>query len=628
MEVIPEEVEHPIHFYLSSLEERVRCELLDSEARITQTKIKDRILLEIDEDRLQHFLDIVHEKTKEEMEISKMFCQANAKQELKNGHLQWQEEKSSYQAQMDEQRAETNRIAAALKETQDLLETERQVQPKTITEEEMEVFKNFCQAAVDEQFDVSSKLKEDLDNAKQELKNGHLQWQEEKSSYQAQLYEQRAETNRIAAALKETQDLLETEHKVQPKTTTDEEMEVFKNLCQAAVDEQFDVSSKLKEDLDKAKQELETIHLQWQQERFNATARQLKDSDYFHWQMHIMASYRAHEQEAAKQNLEKAQAFYQAQMDQQRVETNRIAAALKETQDLLETERHVQPKTTTEEETEVFKNFCQAAVDEQFDVSSKLKEDLDKAKRELETIHFQWQQERFNATARQLKDSDYFHWQMHIMASYRAHEHEAAKQNLEKAQAFYQAQMDQQGVETNRIAAALKETQDLLETERQVQPKTTMEEEMEVFKNFCQAAVDEQLYVSSKLKADLDNAKQELKNGHLQWQEEKSSYQAQMDEQRAETNRIAAALKETQDLLETERQAQPKTTTEEEMEVFKNFCQAAVDEQLYVSSKLKADLDNAKQELKKVIYNSKRRSLPNKPRWTNREPRQTGSQQL
>ncbi|KAK9537918.1 hypothetical protein VZT92_005493 [Zoarces viviparus] len=655
--------------------------------------------------------------TEEEMEVFKNLCQAKvdeqldvssklkaalekAEQELKNGHLQWQEEKSSltarqynncysfhsqgkviasiraqereaakqtlektqafYQAQLEEQRAERSKMAAALKEAQDLLETEH---------EEMEVFKNLYQEKLDEQLDVSSKLKAALEKAEPELKNGHLQWQEEKSSlkarqqknsdsfhsqgkviasiraqereaakqtleknqafYQAQLEEQRAESSKMAAVLKEAQDLLETERDVQSKTTTEEEMEVFKNLCQAKVDEQLDVSSKLKAALEKAEQELKNGHLQWQEEKSSLKARQQKNSDSFHSQGKVIASIRAQEREAAKQTLEKSQAFYQAQLEEQRAESSKMAAALKEAQDLLETERDVQSKTTTEEEMEVFKNLCQAKVDEQLDVSSKLKAALEKAKQELKNGHLQWQEEKSSLKARQYNNCYSFHSQGKVIASIRAQEREAAKQTLEKNQAFYQAQLEEQRAEHSKMAAALKEAQDLLETEH---------EEMEVFKNLYQEKVDEQLDVSSKLKAALEKAEQELKNGHLQWQEEKSSlkarqqknsdsfhsqgkviasiraqereaakqtleksqafYQAQLEEQRAESSKMAAALKEAQDLLETERDVQSKTTTEEEMEVFKNLCQAKVDEQLDVSSRLKAALEKAKQELK------------------------------
>ncbi|KAK9542201.1 hypothetical protein VZT92_000084 [Zoarces viviparus] len=379
-------------------------------------------------------------------------------------------------------------------------------------------------------------------NAKLKLKNCHLRWQEEKSSYQAQMDEQRAETNRIAAALKETQDLLETARHVQPKTTTEEEMEVFKNFCQAAVDEQLDFSSNLKEDLDKAKRELEIVHLQWQHERFYATARQVKDSEYFHSQMHIMASYRAHEQEAARQNLENAQAFYQAQINEQRVEMNRIAAALTETQDLLETERQVQPKTTTDEEMSLFKTCCQRTISQQLDENTKLKAALIEAENELKNRHLLWQKEKSFFVNQNKQASDIYQRQVKIIADLGRMEREA-KQELQRFQGAHKGQMDEQRAETNRILAVLKKTEDQLEAEHVNCLELAS----------CNAHL-------GKTCRDLNHAQlknlatlQTLQEETMQMSKRNRASQDQLKEQRAETNRIEAARKKTEDMFENER---------------------------------------------------------------------------
>ena len=52
MEFNSREIEPQIHFYLSSLEEQVRCELKDSEARLTQSESEGRVQLIIREDLL------------------------------------------------------------------------------------------------------------------------------------------------------------------------------------------------------------------------------------------------------------------------------------------------------------------------------------------------------------------------------------------------------------------------------------------------------------------------------------------------------------------------------------------------------------------------------------------------
>lgn len=46
-----------MNFYLSSLEEQVRCDLKDSEETLTPTKSKGRVLLDISDVCLQQCLD-------------------------------------------------------------------------------------------------------------------------------------------------------------------------------------------------------------------------------------------------------------------------------------------------------------------------------------------------------------------------------------------------------------------------------------------------------------------------------------------------------------------------------------------------------------------------------------------
>ncbi|KAK9528253.1 hypothetical protein VZT92_014735 [Zoarces viviparus] len=367
----------------------------------------------------------------------------------------------------------------------------------------MEAFKDFCQAGVDAQLEVSSKLKETLLKAEQELKNGHLQWQEEKSSLKA-LHQQNCDHFHSQMQVIASERAKEQEAAKQILERAEAFYNTQMNLAKATVDEQLNISSKLKEALHKAEQELENGHRQRQEEKSSLKALQQQNCDHFHSQMQVIASERAQEQEAAKQTLETAEAFYNAQM-----------------------------------------NLAKARVDEQLEVSSKLKEDLHKAEQELGTVHLQWQQEHFNVTARQLKYCEYLQSQMQVMASERAQEQEAAKQTLETAEAFYKAQMDEQRAETNRIAAALKETQDLLETERHVQHNTTTEKEMEVFKNFCRARVGELLDENSKLKAAFNKAENELQGFQ-------AAHKAQLEEQRAETSKILAVLKKTEAELDAE----------------------------------------------------------------------------
>ncbi|KAK1885652.1 LexA repressor [Dissostichus eleginoides] len=56
------EVDPPINFYLSYLEEEIQSKLRDSEARITPGKSEGRVLLEIQEDSLANFIDLLRER--------------------------------------------------------------------------------------------------------------------------------------------------------------------------------------------------------------------------------------------------------------------------------------------------------------------------------------------------------------------------------------------------------------------------------------------------------------------------------------------------------------------------------------------------------------------------------------
>ncbi|KAK9528267.1 hypothetical protein VZT92_014743 [Zoarces viviparus] len=439
----------------------------------------------------------------------------------------------------------------------------------------MEAFKDFCQAGVDAQLEVSSKLKETLLKAEQELKNGHLQWQEEKSSLKA-LHQQNCDHFHSQMQVIASERAKEQEAAKQILERAEAFYNAQMNLAKATVDEQLNISSKLKEALHKAEQELENGHRQWQEEKSSLKALQQQNCDHFHSQMQVIASERAQEQEAAKQTLETAEAFYNAQMNLAKARVDEqveVSSKLKE--DLHKAEQelgtgHLQwqqehfnkvqvmaseraqeqeAAKQTLETAEAFHkaqmDLSKATVDEQLEISSKLNEALHKAKQELQTVHLQWQQEHFNVTARQLKYCEYLQSQMQVMASERAQEQEAAKQMLKTAEAFYKAQMDEQRAETNRIAAALKETQDLLETERHVQHKTTTEKEMEVFKNFCRARVGELLDENSKLKAAFNKAENELQGFQ-------AAHEAQLEEQRAETSKILAVLKKTEAELDAE----------------------------------------------------------------------------
>ncbi|KAK9525302.1 hypothetical protein VZT92_016025 [Zoarces viviparus] len=308
--------------------------------------------------------------------------------------------------------------------------------------------------------------------------------------------------NRQRHTIKDYQKKLEAGHRVQPKTSTNEEMEVFQ----------------LKEELDKARQELTNGQLQWKKEKSSYHAKAFCD----------------------------AKAFYEAQLDEQRAEINWVKAALEETQDLLHTERHAH--TITKVQMEVFKKLRQA-------VSSELKEALHRAEQELKNSPLQGQEEKSSLKA--LKSEERF------TTSLRASDQQAATQTLEEAQALHKAQLEEQRAETDRITAALRDTQDLLEAERlRLQEQSSLTAHLE---NTCRDHDDAQLENITALET--------LEEKATQMANREQASQAQLDKQRAEINGMKAALEETQDLLETER-VQHKTTTEADLEIFEKLCLA------------------------------------------------------
>lgn len=67
MEFNSRDMERPISFYLSSLEEQCQCEVNDDEARLTQSATEGRVLLDIREDLLDHFF-VMLQKQRENVE--------------------------------------------------------------------------------------------------------------------------------------------------------------------------------------------------------------------------------------------------------------------------------------------------------------------------------------------------------------------------------------------------------------------------------------------------------------------------------------------------------------------------------------------------------------------------------
>ncbi|KAK9526453.1 hypothetical protein VZT92_015152 [Zoarces viviparus] len=243
----------------------------------------------------------------------------------------------------------------------------------------------------------------------------------------------------------------------------------------------------------------------------------------------------------AKQELQIFQEAHKGQMDKQRAETNWFAAALKETQHLLETAR-VQLKTTTEEEMEVCETPCRMPISQQLDENTKLKAALIEAENELKYRHRLWQMEKTFIVGLNKRASERYQKQVKITADFGRMEREA-KQELQIFQEAHKGQMDKQRAETNWIAAALKKTDDQLEAER------VNCLELASWNAHLEKTCRDLNHAQLKNLATL----QTLEGETTQMSNRNRALQDQLEEQRAETNRIEAARKKTEDMFENER---------------------------------------------------------------------------
>ncbi|XP_077951661.1 uncharacterized protein LOC144389770 [Gasterosteus aculeatus] len=510
-----------------------------------------------------------------------------SEQDLKAGHLQWQQEKVSLKEhcvhlshsegqhmgtqthavdqEMDEQREETIRILATLKATQDELQAERMKGEKQALQNDMEammlkVRAELKLAKTNVEFELESQLENERAQTKKQqieisklaeaLKNKEEAVKQVKELFQAfqedTMSKQRAERDKMAAALKASQDLLKSEHfTTQQMTTNQGEMQQFKASSQAKLDEQRDAIIKLKAALEKSEQDLKAGHLQWQQEKVS------------------LKEHCVHLSHSEGQHMGTQTHAVDQEMDEQREETIRILATLKATQDELQAER--------------MKGEKQALQNDMEAMMLKVRAELKLAKTNVEfELESQLENERAQTKKQQIEISK--------LAEALKNKEEAVKQVKELFQAFQEDTMSKQRAERDKMAAALKASQDLLKSEQM----TTNQGEMQQFKASSQAKLDEQRDAIIKLKAALEKSEQDLKAGHLQWQQEKVSLKEhcvhlshsegqhmgtqthavdqEMDEQREETIRILATLKATQDELQAERMKGEKQALQNDVE--------------------------------------------------------------
>ena len=246
--------------------------------------------------------DLVFEKAQVQKLQERLGEKAEALRKQKEDAKKAAERTQTYhRLQTDEHKAETRKVAFALKKAEDLLETERLCwqQEKSSLLEEMEKSRALHMAQLDEKKHNNDNLVAALKNLKQQLDNHRSEWQEEKksliqatedykktlqdmqlqvmeaversqASQQAQHEEHEEETRKIATALKKAEDLLETECFCwqQEKSSLLEErrkQEEATALLADQLDEQKHENDSLVAALRSAEQELQGHQIKWQE---------------------------------------------------------------------------------------------------------------------------------------------------------------------------------------------------------------------------------------------------------------------------------------------------------------------------------------------------------------------------
>ena len=363
---------------------------------------------------------------------------------------------ASHQLQTEKQKEETRKMAAALRKAEDLLETER--------------------------YDWQKEKISLIQDAKEAVERSQ-------ASHQAQLEEHREETRKITAALEEAEDLLETERfcRQQEKISLLEEMEESKALYELQLDEHKCNIETLADALMSLTQKFEGCQVEWYEEKTSLiqTTEGLKKT------VQDM-------QQEAKGAVERSQASHQAQLEKHREETRKIAAALEEAEDLLETECFCrqQEKISLLEEMEESKALYELQLDEHKCNIETLADALMSLTQKFEGCQVEWYEEKTSL----IQTTEILKKTVQDMQ-------QEAKEAVERAQASHQA--------------ALKEAEDLLETERLCwqQEKISLLE-IEKFRDLFEDQLEEQNHENKTLAAALWDVEQKLESHQMEWQEE------------------------------------------------------------------------------------------------------------
>lgn len=510
------ERDRPMSWYHSALEADLQS--LDDKARLISSKIEGRVLLDVGDDLMQNFLDLHQDHSNDrqmQMEISDLkaklntalaqkapppsACLKKAQRDLqkqisinKEQHAAMQKIQAELSAErsclavaktnvelelesfLTIERAQTQNLQQELSKVEAALQQQVEETKKALEKpqapEDMESVRDFCVAKINEHTEAISKLMADLQKAEQELKTERLQAIEERSSLTAQIDVQAAETSRIAAALKKSEELqLQCQEEKSTLQKNFEEQLASDRL----VSQQKRASLVKQHTKDKASYQAQ---LHKQEQRYKLTVASIAKAEQQHKsdqgeklslaatlkevrvkyldQLKFVASLRTQQEEATK--------ILQVQLDEQKVATSRITADLKKSEDLLETQSlRFQEKSLLLQQLEQSQNNHVAKQKMQDEDHNNFVAALQK---NLESDRLVWLEERASLEKQNLKDK----------ASYKAQlkSDQEEKSSLLLATESLRQALQEKEEELNNTESSLRSQLD--EAQSQIQKKKKM----------------------------------------------------------------------------------------------------------------------------------------------------------
>ncbi|KAL6112698.1 uncharacterized protein ACO6RY_11148 [Pungitius sinensis] len=451
-------------------------------------------------------------------------------------------------------RAETDMIKAALKTG-----AEATSSAKNISNQEP-IFQDSCQAKMDQLMDSNIKLKTALEMAEQDLKTGYFQWQNEKVSSkewwqkdcdhfhsqvqrigafrareqesvkhnmqlaQAALAEQRAETNRMAAALKALQVKTESLNH-QQRNISEKEGEIL-TTSQVKLDEQMDINNKTDAAPDKTEQDLKKAYTLWQEEKLS-----------------LIAKY----EETSRRN----ESLMKTKLNEAHQEMKGCEKQLEYERCQWEAEKAALQKATLEKDASLVVDLeCEKKKNK--DLLAAVK----KAEQQAESRAIEWQQEKSSLTAkleRACKELDDARLSNTTFLQKTEQEAMVSLKNISKTQ----NQLLLQRERNIKITSDLKNTEDQLDIERLHIQKLCSQLETSEGHSFAKMETmekDHKTLIATLQKKSEDG----LESERLSWQQEKSSLlqekeqlQQTLKEKEEEQQKTEASLKSELEVLQS-----------------------------------------------------------------------------